>query len=164
MNFFQLVKELGLDGDLTIVAKSVGEKLIVSVMLTNETCGDAAKQNIKPVLFNGQPADIDAAFFQKISEPFMSTSKLLVSMEDHLSSVVKAKEESAQAKAHADKQKKAYDSTMAKVAELEEAGKYREACSNLPDPMEFPDKESVITKKRNELMLKFSQPNLFENA
>ena len=61
-----------------------------------------------------------------------------------------------------EEQKKTYDGLMVKVTELEEAGKYREACSKLPDPTLFPNQQEAITKKREELVQKFSTPTLFE--
>ena len=170
MEFFQKVHQLGLQGDLRVVCQTVGEKLIVSVLLTNEQCGDKAQQLIKPLLFNGLPEAIDEAFFRKITEPYQQTSQLLVSMEDHLKSVALASEQSAMAKAaetkqrkEAEEQKKTYDGLMVKVTELEEAGKYREACAKLPDPTLFPNQQEAITKKREELVQKFSAPTLFES-
>ena len=171
MEFFQKVHQLGLQGDLKIVCQTVGEKLIVSVLLANEQCGDRAQQQIKPLLFNGLPEAIDDAFFGKITEPFQQTSQLLVSMEDHLKSVALATEQSALTKAaetkqkkEADDQKKAFDTAMAKVLELEEAGKYREACTKLPDPTLFPNQQEAIAKKREELVQQFSTPTLFETV
>lgn len=171
MEFFQKIHQLNLQGDLKIVVQTVGEKLLVSVLLTNEQCGDKAQQQIKPLLFNGLPTAIDEAFFKKITEPFQHTSQLLVSMEDHLKSVALAAEQSALTKAAETKQKKdvedqkkAYDAVMVKVGELEEAGKYREACAKLPDPAQFPNQADAITQKRDELVRQFSTPTLFEPA
>lgn len=169
MEFFQKIHQLNLQGDLKIVCQTVGEKLIVSILLTNEQCGDKAQHQIKPLLFNGLPQAIDEAFFGKITEPFQQTSKLLVSMDDHLKSVALADEQSALAKAaetkqkkEADEQKKACEVLMVKVAELEEAGKYREAYAKLPDPALFPNQQEAITSKREELLQRFSTPSLFE--
>lgn len=110
-------------------------------------------------------------FFKKITEPFQHTSQLLVSMEDHLKGVALAAEQSALTKAAEAKQKKdvedqkkAYDAVMVKVGELEEAGKYREACAKLPDPAQFPNQADAITQKRDELVRQFSTPTLFEAA
>lgn len=63
MEFFQKIHQLNLQGDLKIVVQTVGEKLLVSVLLTNEQCGDKAQQQIKPLLFNGHPPAIDEALF-----------------------------------------------------------------------------------------------------
>lgn len=171
MEFFQKIHQLNLQGDLKIVIQTVDEKLIVSVLLHNGQCGDKAQQMIKPLLFNGHPPAIDETFFKKITEPFQHTSQLLVSMEDHLKSVAQAAEQSAMAKASTEKekkqaedQKKAFDAVMVKVAELEEAGKYREAYAKLPDPTQFPNQEETIAQKREELVRKFSTPTLFESA
>jgi hypothetical protein len=53
---------------------------------------------------------------------------------------------------------------MVKVAEPEEVGKYREACSKLPDPTLFPNQQQAITQKREELVKKFSTPTLYEST
>ena len=50
---------------------------------------------------------------------------------------------------------------MVKVAELENAGKHREAFGKLPDAETHPQFASAIAKKKADLMAKFSQGSLF---
>lgn len=177
MDFFTQLAALSLTGDVVLVvhcepltegADPGAAPVTVSIALNNQACGDPAARRIVPVNLSGPAAEIDELFFTRLRQPLQATSELLVGMEAHLKSVEIAKQESAMAKEtenaekkEKDRQKKSYDDAMVKVAELENAGKHREAFGKLPDAETHPQFADAIAKKKTDLVATFSQGSLF---
>ena len=161
MNFFQQLTELQLVGDLKMVITTTSTGMVVSLLLANEKCGDDARNSLPPLLLRGTAAELDAEFFSTVKEPLQLTSGLQVDMESYLKQVEAAKKQSAMAKANAaptppvpaiDQKVVAYTKAMAKVKELVEAKKYKDAIGKLPDSKDHPSKKTIIDARKQWLM------------
>ena len=169
-NFFESLYALNVKGDWIISIKSAPpDRLLVSVMFSNDKITDAAAKQIPPFLFKGSAKEIDEGFFNVISAPVKKTSELFVNMMEYEAAQEKAREESRQQREKEEKEKKTkeagnkkYDTAMKKVKELEDEGKYREAYAAVPKPADFPGFAEQITEKMEELSEHFDQPSLFE--
>lgn len=165
-NFFRQIAELGLTGNLQLtIAKGAEDKYVVSVLLLNKECKDKAKNQIVPCNLRGTIKELDEQFFKHIATPMQTVSELMVNMDVFYKQAEQAKKNSAMSKPTATKTKPTaqlskYEIAMAKVEELDKAGKPREAWMKLPDPSEFPDHAETIRKRRSELSAKF-EPDLF---
>ena len=161
-HFFNQIAQLAIQGKLhLVITQEANSQLVVSVLLENEQCSDPAKLLLPPLVLRGTAEELDAGFFQSITQPLEETSSLLVNMEQYIEAQKQAQRQSAMEKEKAEKQQKKYDEAMKKVADLEAQGKYREAWSKLPPPDEFPNYADKIRKKRSELSTHFA-PTLFE--
>lgn len=168
-NFFTQIAELGLTGNLQLtIAKGAEDKYVVSVLLLNKECKDKAKDQIVPCNLRETPEELDRQFFKSITAPMQTVSELMVNMDLFYKQAEQAKKNSAMskptsAKAKSTSQLSKYDMAMAKVDELDKAGKPRDAWMKLPDPSEFPDHAETIRKRRSELSAKFA-PDLFGSS
>lgn len=171
-NFFNQIQQLDFTGVLQLnIAKGAENKLIVTVLLNNDQCGDNAKNFIPPLTLNATPQELDQGFFEQITTPVEKVSGLMVDMEKFLKQVEAAKKQSAMEKDKAQKAQrekqahdKKYKDTMAKVDKLEVAGKFREAWIKVPDAKEFPEKADEIHQRRKALSDKFATPSLFGSS
>lgn len=167
-NFFRQLAELDITGTLQlIIAKGEEGNYIVSTILDNEQCGDKAKNLIPPFNLRATPEELDREYFDRITTPIQTVSGVMVEMEAFLKQVEQAKAQSAMVKGKAEKERKEtdvkdkkYKDAMAKVDELDKAGKPKDAWMKLPNPSEFPEWAEVIRKRRSELSAQF-QPDLF---
>jgi PRTRC genetic system protein E len=167
-NFFNQIAQLQIIGDLHItIAKGAEDRLIVLVMLQNETCGDSAKHSIPPLNLRGTAEELDSGFFENITVPIESASGLMVDMEGYMKQLEDTKKQSAMEKEKDDKQKKEqeakdkkFSEAMAKADELEKEGKFREAWIKVPEIHEFPLKADEIRRRKSELSAQFA-PDLF---
>ena len=168
-NFFNQIQQLDFTGVLQLnISKGAETKLIVSVLLNNEQCGDSAKNLIPPLTFNATPQEFDEGFFEQITTPIQKVSGLMVDMEKFQKQLDEAKAQSAIEKAKTEKEKKEkevkdkkFKDAMAKADELEKEGKFREAWMKVPDITEFPEKADEIRKRKTSLSDKFATPSLF---
>ena len=164
-NFFQAIAGMELQGDLKItVSKGTDNQLIVSLLLRNDKVGDDAKNLIPPMVFRGTAAEIDEAFFEKITIPLKQTDGLLTNMEQYLKQVEEAKLQSKLEKDKEEKQrrekeerKKKYEGMMKKVNEAEEGKKYQEAIAAMPKEKDFPEYADEIMKRMESLRAKNGQ-------
>lgn len=166
-NFFRQIADLGLTGNLQLtIAKGAEDKYVVSVLLLNKECKDKAKNQIVPCNLRETPEELDRQFFKSIITPMQTVSELMVNMNLFHKQVEEAKKNSAMSKPTKPTKTKPtaqlskYEIAMAKVDELDKAGKPRDAWMKLPDPSEFPDHAETIRKRRSELSAKFA-PDLF---
>lgn len=168
-NFFQQLMNLHLEGDWNITIKTGAQnRMLVSVLFTNDKTGDSARKIIPPLLLKGTAQEVDEGFFSVIESPVRKTAALFANMEAYAKAQEEARLQSKMEQDKADKAKKEktagskkYDGLMKKIEELEEAGKYREAYAQLPKAEDFPDHEEEINERRQELAEKFDQPSLF---
>lgn len=169
MNFFQSLCALQVTGDWKIAIKQDGGSLIVSVLFSNDKCGDNAKKQIPPLVLSGTAEELDEGLFAAIEAPIKATSALLLNMESYLKAQEQAKKQSAMQKEtetkaekeKTDKQKK-YEGMLKKSEELEAEGKYREAWMKVPEISEFPEHEDAIRSRKSALSAQFA-PSLFNS-
>lgn len=168
-NFFNQIAQLEITGDLQLtISKGLENKLIVSLLLQNEQCGDNAKQLIPPLNLRGTAEELDEGFFESIVVPLQTASGLMVNMEAYMKQLENAKKQSAMEKEKTDTKKKAkeekdkkYAEAMTKADELDKEGKHRDAWMKVPNPNDFPEYAEVINRRKKELSDKFASPSLF---
>ncbi|MGM8363191.1 PRTRC system protein E [Flavobacterium sp. ARAG 55.4] len=168
-NFFNQIAELEITGDLQLtISRAVENKLVVSILLQNEQCGDNAKQLIPPLNLRGTAEELDEGFFESIAVPLQTASGLMVNMEAYMKQLENAQKQSAMEKEKTDKEKKAkdekekkYKEAMAKADELDNDGKPRDAWMKVPNPNDYPEYAEAIHKRKKELSDKFASPSLF---
>ena len=98
-NFFRQIAKLNLTGDLQITLRPTTENnFVLSVLLTNEQCGDEARKMIPPLNLRGTAEELDNGFFENISTPLQTASGLMVDMESFMKQVEEAKKKSAMEK------------------------------------------------------------------
>ncbi len=167
-NFFRQLANLNLTGDLQIILRPTTENsFVLSVLLTNEQCGDDARKLIPPLNLRGTAEELDYGFFESISTPLQIASGLMVDMENFMKQLEEAKKKTAMEKEKQDKEKKEketkekkYKDALQKAEEFEKEGKHKEAWSALPKVSEFPDYAETIRKKQDEYERHFA-PSLF---
>jgi PRTRC genetic system protein E len=168
-NFFNQIAQLEITGDFQLtISKGVENKLIVSILLQNDQCGDNAKQLIPPLNLRGTAEELDEGFFESITVPLQTASGLMVNMEAYMKQLENAQKQSAMEKEKTDKEKKAkeekdkkYAEAMAEADELDKEGKPRDAWMKVPNPNDFPEYAEAIHKRKKELSDKFASPSLF---
>jgi len=167
-NFFRQIAKMDINSKLIFtIAKATENRIITSILIQNDGCGDKAKNIIPPFNLKGTPEELDEGFFEKIKKPLETVSGLMVEMEAYMKQVEEAKKQSAMEKEKVDREKKEKDAKEKKYKEafqkaeaLEKEGKYKEAWSALPKTSEFPDFADIICKKQNEYEKHFA-PSLF---
>lgn len=167
-NFFNQIAQMQIIGDLHItIAKGAEDRLIVLVMLQNESCGDGAKHSIPPLNLRGTAEELDEGFFSNITAPIESASGLMVDMDGYMKQLEHTKKQSAMEKEKEDKYKKEqqakdkkFSDAMSRADQMEREGRFREAWIKVPEIHEFPLKAEQIRKRKSELSAKFS-PDLF---
>lgn len=167
-NFFQNICALQAHGDWRItISRDTDNKLIVSVLLSNDKVGDSATKQIPPMLLKGTAEELDNGFFDSIQTPIEQTSQLFANMELYMKMVEETKKQSRMEKDKAntenkeqEERKKKYDALIKKVDELEEAKKYQEAIAHLPKAENFPEQAEEIKKRLEELRKKNGQLSL----
>ena len=174
-NFFSQVAALEFEGCLNLTLRKEGAQMTVSVLLQNESCGDAAKKHIPPLILKGDAKELGEGFFPAIAEPVKQTSTLLLNMEQFLKGQEEAKKQSAMEKKKAEKTEKAdkaapqdpkekkYLEAMAQVDALEAEGKFKEAWCKVPQATDYPDKAAQLRTRRDSLKAQFA-PDLFGAA
>lgn len=168
-NFFETLDSLKIEGDWKLtISRDEENRLVVSVLLTNEKCGDDARKIVPPMLFKGTPQELDEGFFASLITPAQQTASLFANMEQYLKELEKAKAESKMAEEKQKREKnekedrrKKYEAQIKKVTELEEKEKWGEAIASMPKTEDFPEQAEEIKKKVEELRSKHSALSLF---
>lgn len=167
-NFFRQIVNLKLTGDLQITLRPTTENnFVLSILLNNEQCGDEARKLIPPLNLRGTAEELDNGFFEQITTPLQTASRLMVEMEAFMKQLEEAKKKSAMEKEKTDKEKrekeareKKYKEALQKAEEFEKEGKYKDAWTALPKASDYPDFAEIIRNKQDEYS-KFLAPNLF---
>lgn len=154
-NFFKQLARMDMDSRITLtIAKVTEDKMVVSILVQNDGCGDKAKNIIPPYNLRGTAEELDAEFFVYIRKPIETASGLMSNMESFMKQVEEAKKQSAMMKETADKEKKEkdakakkYNDAMVKVEALEKEGKFNEAYAVLPKATEYPEHAHTIAVK-----------------
>ncbi|MPS73061.1 MAG: PRTRC system protein E [Chryseobacterium sp.] len=170
-NFFRQIAKMNLTGDLQITIRPTQDnRFVISVLLSNEQCGDEARKLIPPLNLRGTAEDLDNGFFENVATPMQTASGLMVDIDAYMKQVEEAKMKSAMEKEKADREKKEkeakdkkYNEALQKAEALEKEGKYKEAWSVLPKTSDFPENAEQIRKKQDEYERYFA-PSLFSET
>jgi PRTRC genetic system protein E len=154
-NFFQQLNAFGISGNIVLNIQPLSqEKMIVSILITNDSIKDKAVKNIPPMVLDGSITDLDEKFFSAISEPVKKTTELFRNLLDHEKGLKTAigNNNMQKGKNEADKTKrKQFDEKMKKVDELEKEKKYGQAIAQMPDAKAFLEFAEEINKKMTQL-------------
>lgn len=164
--FFKQLAALNLRGNLSInIRIGDGEKLQVSVLLSNPNLKDNAARSISPMLLEGTAAEMDQGFYEALTTPLQKTNTFYVNALHHEQSLSNAIKNAAMTKANqmnaTSAQKKKYEAKMEKVTELEKKSKIGEAIAQMPTVKEFPEYEKQINTKLADLKSRHSSLSLF---
>lgn len=172
-NFFKTLTGFQLEGDWQIIVKAAaGDRMLVSVLFTNEKTGDNARKIIPPLILKGSARELDEGFFPSIEAPVKKTASLFVNMEQYAKAQEEARLQSREQQDKIKKEKdkaraeqreggesdkrenKKYEVQMKKVTDLESAGKYGEAIGQLPKADQYPEYTEAIEKRLADLKVK----------
>lgn len=178
-NFFQHLCSLPAapDSEWVVVIKQMENRMIVSVLYKDETCGDSARKIIPTLNFNDSPEKLGKCFFTDLQTAFTGTVEIHSNMEHYLKEqeaaklnarMVKDKEKPVKVKSEktedenpkTEKEKK-YEAAMKEAETLEAAGKHREAWMKVPEPSDYPEHADFLRKRREELSKIIFPPSLF---
>lgn len=168
--FFSQVAMLNLTGNirLTIQPQEEGQ-MIVSLLLSNKDVKDAAVAKIPPLVLKGSATELDAGFFEAVTQPVQRTNQLLCNLVAHEKAMEKAgkenriqKDKENELRKDKEAKQKKFDEQMKKVVELEKQKKIGQALGALPKLADFPAFAEEIQKKSNELKKQHGSFSLFE--
>ena len=180
-NFFQNIANLNVPGNwkFTLHTDEAGN-FTVSALFTALQQADNALKAIPPMLLRGTATELDEGFFEAITEPVQQTAGLYhnlnayhngledARLKSKMEQDKKAKENKAKPKTATgeggeddieisepkpskEEKRKAYTQAMININELKAACKYGEALALLPAIVDYPEKETELTKKAEEL-------------
>lgn len=97
MNFFQKLTETGIENVVIEVKKSEAEAITVFITPKSKA-KDEALNKLKPIFVTGLPEEIDAEFFNLISEPLRDTQKVFSNIEAYEAQKAEIQKETAEKK------------------------------------------------------------------
>lgn len=170
-NFFQGIAHLHGKGTWKITAEFTEEKMLLVTVLLADPITGRTNTAIQPMNFRGTPQELDEGFFPTIAKPVEQVNTFFTNATEFQKGLDEAKaqlEQKAKAKTDATRQKtenvsdgkKLYEEKIKKVAELDASCKYEQALSELPTPLDYPDKKAELEKLRAELERKKAQLSL----
>lgn len=170
-NFFRQIAQMDINSKITLsITKATASKILVSILIENDSCGDKAKNIIPPFNLKGSPEELDNGFFDHIKKPVQTADGLISNMESFLKGLETAQANSAMEKQKSDKEKKdsdaksrKYKDAMLKADALEQQGKYKEAWSALPKVGDYPEHAEVIKNKQDIYEKQFA-PDLWSTS
>ena len=176
-NFFQNIIALNVPGhwNLSITTDEQGKVKIIG-MYNIPKNGTQASKVVPPFVMGGTAEEMDTQFFDTIEKPVQETAGFFNNMEDYLKGLEKAKniasaktatttiakpatvktpdQELPDPKAE---KKKAYDTAIKTINDLQADCKYEEAITFLPATEDYPDKATELKNLRNDLNRKKDQ-------
>ncbi|WP_343657966.1 PRTRC system protein E [Chryseobacterium sp.] len=158
-NFFRQISQMDINSKITLsITKATENRILVSILIENDSCADKAKNIIPPFNLKGSPEELDNGFFEHIKKPLKTADGLISNMQNFLKGVESAQANSAMEKQKSDKEKakgKKYSEALIKADTLAKAGKYKEAWSALPKVGDYPEHNEDIRKKQDEYEKQF---------
>lgn len=169
--FFQVINQLITTGtDLSINIRRVTDNLAVSVIPRRTGVKDEAGGHIVPLVLNGTPEELDAAFLQAIRTPVQKAQGILINMETFERQTEKAVSQSKAAKSAGEKESKEarekrekMEKLLKKANEATVGKRYSEALTWLRQAkvLAVPEKQKEIDTKMAEVQKKASEGSLF---
>ncbi|MBB6107738.1 PRTRC system protein E [Mucilaginibacter lappiensis] len=178
-NFFQNIASLNVPGvwKIGITTDEQGHIKIMGLFNIHNNGTQAAKV-VPPFILSGTPEEMDSTFFDTIANPVKETAGIFHNMEDYRKGLDRAKALSKPALT--DKavktavttlakipdqempdpkleKKKAYETAMKTIGELNASCKYEEAILLIPALEEYPEKGTELKNLRNDLNRKKEQ-------
>jgi len=158
-NFFKQIAQMDINSKIKLtITKATENRILVSILIENDSCGDKAKNIIPPFNLTGTAEELDNGFFEHIKKPVKMADGLISNMQNFLKGLETAQANSAMEKQKSDKEKtkdKKYGEAMLKADALAKAGKYKEAWTALPKVGDYPVHKEDIRKKQEEYEKQF---------
>ncbi len=152
-NFFRQIAQMDINSKITLsITKATASRILVSILIENDSCGDKAKNIIPPFNLKGSPEELDNGFFEHIKKPVQTADGLISNMENFLKGLETAQAHSAMEKQKSDKEKakdSKYSEAMQKADAIAKEGKYKEAWTALPKVGDYPEHTEDIRKKQD---------------
>lgn len=150
-NFFELLAGLSMNGNLQMnIHTAANGQLTVSILLFPSDPKITGAKALPPLLFKGNPQELDENFFASVNAPLKETSGFIANLETYQAALDKAKKN---AKPEKEKAAKAnVDNDETDEANEEKADLF----ATVPD-----DKEAKVEKKKryDEAMLQIKELN-----
>ena len=169
--FFKELSEIMTDGtSINLTVHRQNGSMSVSVLPKIKGLKDDAKKHLLPIVLTGTPEELDAGFFDTVSQPVQKASGLLSSMKSFEASFAlmeaerkEAQEQKRTADKKADERKTKYDKLIARAETLENEGKNDDALQSLREARTMADGENIAkTDERiNLVKAKCMQNSLF---
>ncbi len=174
-NFFQNIASLNVPGIWRIgISTDDNGNIKITGLFNIHNDGTQAAKVVPPFIISGTAEEMDNCFFDTITKPVQETAGVFHNMEDYRKGLDKAKNLS---KASTTKptatmsgkspdyempdpkaeKKKAYDTALKTIGELQADCKYEEAIELLPTAEDYPEKETELKNLRTELNRKKEQ-------
>ena len=149
--FFKELSEMMTDGTIVnLTVHRLNGSMSVSVLPKIKGLKDDAKKHLLPVVLTGTPEELDASFFDTVSQPVQKASSLLSSMKSFEASFAlmeserkEAKEQKRAADKKTDERKTKFDRLIAQADTLEKEGKNDEALQSLREARTMADDENM---------------------
>jgi len=161
MFFNELSQMMTSGSDVTLTVRSQNGTLTVSVFPKVKGLKDEAKKHLQPIVLTGTAEELDAEFFNIVSEPVKKATGLLSDMkafEDSLARVDAEKKKATEQKKTADKQaderKKNFERLIARAETQEKEGKNEAALQTMREARTMADGDSVATTDKRITQLK----------
>ena len=174
-NFFQNIASLNVPG-IWRIGISTDDKgnIKITGLFNIHNNGTQAAKVVPPFIISGTAEEMDNCFFDTITKPVQETAGVFHNMEDYRKGLDKAKNlsKASTAKPTATtsgkspdyempdpkaEKKKAYDTALKTIGELQADCKYEEAIELLPTIEDYPEKETELKSLRTELNRKKEQ-------
>ncbi len=176
-NFFQNIINLNAPGNwnISITTDEQGKVKIMGLFNIPKNSTQASKV-VPPFIVSGTAEEVDNSFFDTIEKPVQETAGVFHNMEDYRKGLEKAKsiasaktitattaktttvkspdQELPDPKAE---KKKAYDTAIKAINDLQADCKYEEAITLLPATEDYPDKATELKSLRSDLNRKKDQ-------
>ncbi|WP_185286284.1 PRTRC system protein E [Chryseobacterium indologenes] len=158
-NFFRQIAQMDINSKLTLsITKATENRILVSILIENDSCSDKAKNVIPPFNLKGSAEELDNGFFEHIKKPVHMADGLISNMQNFLKGLETAQANSAMEKQKSDKEKakgRKYSEAILKADALAKVGKYKEAWTALPKVGDYPEHKEDIRKKQDEYEKQF---------
>ena len=174
-NFFQNIASLNVPG-IWRIGISTDDKgnIKITGLFNIHNNGTQAAKVVPPFIISGTAEEMDNCFFDTITKPVQETAGVFHNMEDYRKGLDKAKNLSKASTAKPTvttsgkspdyempdpkaEKKKAYETTLKTIGELQADCKYEEAIELLPTAEDYPEKETELKNLRTELNRKKEQ-------
>jgi len=170
MFFTEMNRIMNQGVDITLIIRKTGGNLTVSTLPKQNGLKDEAQNLIIPLTLTGTAEELDAGFFQAISQPVQKAAGLLINLKAFEEQAEKAAENSRAAKELKEKQVKAekekkekFDKLMKKADELEKEQKHGEALVVLKqaEVMAGETERGKVGDRIRAIRIRLSQGSLF---
>ncbi|MES2373399.1 MAG: PRTRC system protein E [Bacteroidota bacterium] len=165
-NFFQQIAAMNLTGNIRLnIQPQDDATMTVSLLLVNDSLKDKSANKIPPLILKGSIEELDQKFFDTIKVPVQKTNQLLCNMKEHeaaLKNIQNNNNKTSSAPVGSkDAKRKKFDEQMKKVSDLERLNKIGEAIGQMPDTKTYPEFETEIKNKMQQLRSKHGTLSLF---